>query len=97
MPRGRPWRSLFHARYFPKLADWPLWVGSFFSGYGGHDLVAKTVLDAETARCSEISELVSRFFSHHRGEAANLGDITIHGNASPARADLTWAHATHVK
>ncbi|TDT31039.1 DNA cytosine methyltransferase [Naumannella halotolerans] len=51
-------------------------IGSLFSGYGGLDLAAEHVFNADTVWFSELNELVARVFSRHWPGIPNLGDIT---------------------
>jgi DNA (cytosine-5)-methyltransferase 1 len=51
-------------------------IGSLFSGYGGLDLAAETVLDARTVWTCDVDPAASRILRHRFPHAPNLGDIT---------------------
>ena len=51
-------------------------IGSLFSGYGGLDLAAEHVFNAETVWFSELNQPVAAVLSRHWPGVLNLGDIT---------------------
>ncbi len=50
-------------------------IGSLFSGYGGLDMAAATVLDGDVAWHCEVDAAASRVLAHHWPHLPNLGDI----------------------
>lgn len=51
-------------------------IGSLFSGYGGLDLAASAVLDAETVWFCDNDPAASAVLAHHWPDTSNLGDVT---------------------
>jgi DNA (cytosine-5)-methyltransferase 1 len=56
-------------------------LGSLFTGYGGLDMAAEAVFDAETIWVSDIDPGACKIIAHHWPDLPNLGDIT----------DIDWA------
>jgi len=54
----------------------PVRIGSLFSGYGGLDMAASSVLGGQVAWHVEYDKAPSRILAHHYSDVPNYGDVT---------------------